>query len=133
MELVSGWTKSARGRCSTYYATYFHLCNVDCLWLALCKGRRCCAFGSDPALWNRVVESLAGPQLAKTLCAFGTWGRNGVHGSLPLVRILSHMYPVHALPFYFLTIRYNIILPHTPGSSKLPLSFRFSVPNNVAH
>ena len=43
------------------------------------------------------------------------------------------MYPVYALSFYFFTIPYNIILPHTPGSSKLPLSFRFFVTNNVAH
>jgi len=127
MEVVSGCTKSARRPSAMYSAAYFHLRNVDCLWLALCKGRRCWTLDSDPTPWNRVIESLAGPQLAKTFCTCGTRGLNRVHSSLPLVRILNQMCPVHALPFYFFTILYNIILPVTPGSVKLPLSFKFLV------
>ena len=38
--------------------------------------------------------------------------------SPPLVRILSQIIPVHALPPYFFKIHFNVIFPTTPRSSK---------------
>jgi hypothetical protein len=48
-----------------------------------------------------------------------------VHKSPPLVLILSHMYPVHTFPPYFLEIRSNIILLFTHRSSEWSLPIRF--------
>ena len=48
-----------------------------------------------------------------------------LHNSLPLVPILSHIEPVHALPSIWWKIHYIIILPSIPGSSKWSLSTSF--------
>ena len=40
------------------------------------------------------------------------------HNSLPIVRVLSHMTPVHTLPFYLFNIIFNIIIPPMPEPSK---------------
>jgi hypothetical protein len=45
---------------------------------------------------------------------------------LPAAPIMSHMNPVHTFPNSFLKIRFNIILPSKPVSSKLSLPFMFS-------
>jgi hypothetical protein len=47
-----------------------------------------------------------------------------VHSSPYRVFILSQIYPVHALRYYLLKIRFNIILPATHKRPKLYLSFR---------
>ena len=52
-----------------------------------------------------------------------------LHNGLPLVPIMSHMNPVHALPPIWCKIHYIIILPSMPGSSKwsLPTRFRYNI------
>jgi hypothetical protein len=54
-----------------------------------------------------------------------------IHKSPPPVSILNQFNPVHTPTFYFRKIRLNIILPSTPGSTKWPLSHRFSHQNPV--
>ena len=64
-----------------------------------------------------------------------------VHNSPPSVSILSQINPVHALPFYFLYIRANIILPLQlefpsglfPKRFPTEVSTSFSFPPNVPH
>ena len=41
-----------------------------------------------------------------------------IHKSPQIVRIVSDITPLHALPLYRFTISFNIILPSTPISSK---------------
>jgi len=48
-----------------------------------------------------------------------------VHKIPPPVRILSHIYPLYAVPPYFPKIHSNIIIPSTPRSSDWSLLFRF--------
>ena len=56
-----------------------------------------------------------GPQLVKKFPELYGTGKfhNHIHGSLPLVRVLSRINPVHTFPSYLLTIYFNIIL-HLP-------------------
>ena len=54
-----------------------------------------------------------------------------VYRCLPHVPILSQINLVHALPFHFLKIHFNIILPSMSGSSNWPLSLGFPHQNPV--
>jgi len=54
-----------------------------------------------------------------------------IHKSPPLVPILSHMHPVHILPFYFPKIHFNIIFPSTPTSFRWSTSSRFADENTI--
>ena len=54
-----------------------------------------------------------------------------LHKCSPLIHILRHINPVHKPTSHFLKIHINIILLHTPGSSKWSFSFRFPHQNPV--
>ena len=53
------------------------------------------------------------------------------HNSPPPFAILSQLNPVHVTPSHFLKIRFNIIFPFRPGSSKWSRSLRFLHQNTV--
>jgi hypothetical protein len=70
-----------------------------------------------PKLWKIVWKKyiiLTLVHLLVLLCEF----HFSVNKSPPLVPKQSYINPVHAFPFYFLKIRFNIILPSTLISSK---------------
>ena len=50
---------------------------------------------------------------------------NRVHNIWPFVPIPSEVNSIHALPFYIITVNFNIILPFTSRSSKWSLSLSF--------
>jgi hypothetical protein len=54
-----------------------------------------------------------------------------VYRNSPSVPIRNQVTPVHALPFYFLNIYFNIVLPSVPWSSKWSLSSRLPHQNPV--
>jgi hypothetical protein len=54
-----------------------------------------------------------------------------VHNSPPVVSILSQMNPIYIFPPYFPNVYSNIVLPDIASSSKISLSFRFSIQNIV--
>jgi hypothetical protein len=54
-----------------------------------------------------------------------------VHNSPPLVRILSHINPIHAVTHYFPKIHSNIMVLSMTRSSMQSLPFRFSDQNVV--
>jgi len=54
-----------------------------------------------------------------------------VYKSPPVFPVMSQILPVCIIPPYFLKIRSGIILPSSPRSSKLSLSFKFSNQNFV--
>ena len=74
-----------------------------------------------------VIEKLTVPQLAKKFPAF--YGVSNVHyrisNSPPLIPVLNHINPPHALPFNFLKIHFNIIPLSTSNSSERALCFWF--------
>ena len=54
-----------------------------------------------------------------------------VQNSPPLVLVLSHTNPVHALPLHLFKMYFSIIFPFMPWSSEWPFSFRFPHQNCV--
>jgi hypothetical protein len=66
------------------------------------------------------------------------WGQNPkvdhhIYKSLPTVPIMSQLYPLYTPPASLPKIHSDTILPYTPWSSKLSLSFRFSPVKCVPH
>ena len=68
---------------------------------------------------------------AVPLILWNTQSYYRVHKIRPLVRILSQINPVHALPTGFFNIPFNTTLPSTPRSSTWYLSFSFRSLNPV--
>ena len=67
--------------------------------------------------WIRVLlEKPTGSQLVMKFSAF--YGTRGLIAAFTSVPILSNIDPVHVLTSHFLKIRFNIILPSRPGSSR---------------
>ena len=54
-----------------------------------------------------------------------------IHNSPPSIPMLSQIIQAHATPSHCLNVRFNIILPSMPGSSKWSFSLRFPHQNPV--
>jgi hypothetical protein len=53
------------------------------------------------------------------------------HNSSSVVPVPSHINPLHALPSYFLQLRFNIIIPSMPRSFEWSLSLKFPYRNSL--
>jgi hypothetical protein len=89
--------------CINYILT--HVLNYFCTYLNCIEQRP--SWEADRILASNAIPRISGnPKL-----------HYRVYKCPPPVPVLSQINPVHALPFYFLQIHFNIILPTTPGSS----------------
>lgn len=59
--------------------------------------------------------------------------RDTFHNNTLLVRILSYINPIYAIPSYFLSIHISIIPPSTPRLSNWPLSFKSTTTKSCLH
>ena len=88
----------------------------------------------SPTSWSRVLpEKLAVPLLVKKFPAFNeTWNVITAFTRARYLFCPEHINPVHTPP-NFLKINFNITLPSAFGSSKWPLSCRWTLPKPCTH